>query len=77
VTTESDNTKGLRAMHLEAKRHGEVVAPLERLTLLKATPGTIVVQDGCGREYFRAPSQSDLQFVVGGTLGCHSGFAAD
>ena len=56
-------------MQLENKKRGETVEPLETLILLGATGREVVVRDGCGHPYFRAPR---LAFKVGGALGCHT-----
>jgi hypothetical protein len=59
-------------MQLENKKRGEHISPLETVTLLGATGNEVVVRDGCGRIYFRAPSAPRLRFQVGGALGCHT-----
>lgn len=49
--------------------------PLDRLRLnvAAAPPGaTVVVRDGGGREYFRAPAAASVEITVGGALGEHT-----
>ncbi|MDX2019417.1 MAG: hypothetical protein SF187_04195 [Deltaproteobacteria bacterium] len=45
--------------------------PLDSMTIVAASGGTVVVTDGDGHEYFRAAAQPRLTFNVGGALGTH------
>lgn len=48
------------------------VHPLERVTLISRSAGTISVTDGQGREYFRSEAASEISFIAGGTAGTHT-----
>lgn len=50
---------------------GAAVAPLQRVTILGATGGTLVVRDGAGRVYLRQPAQPLIEWTVGGAPGQH------
>lgn len=47
----------------------EVYLPLETVTVHGASYGTILVFDGEGEEYLRAPARDPFPFTVGGALG--------
>jgi hypothetical protein len=59
-------------MHLQGKRRGARIEPLERVTLVGATRGIVSVKDSLGREYVRQPAQPEIAFTVGGALGYHT-----
>ena len=59
-------------MRLAGKRQGEVLEPLERVTVLDCGPGSVTVTDGMGRTYFRRVAAPELYFTVGGSLGYHT-----
>lgn len=50
---------------------GAAVAPLQRVSMLGARSGTLVVRDGAGRVYLRQPAQPMMEWTVGGALGQH------
>ena len=43
--------------------------PLQRITVLGASEGTLLVHDGRGREYVRVPAAPRVTFTIGGSLG--------
>jgi hypothetical protein len=47
-------------------------APLDALTILADRGATVVVTDGAGREYFRAPANGAVALRVGGAAGTHT-----
>jgi len=54
-----------------------ITEPLESVTIPQVGPGTFSVRDGQGREYVRAASDRDVEFIVGGALGTHTVFHLD
>lgn len=56
------------SIHLEPAGKDSYL-PLETITVRGASQGTIIVLDGDGDEYLRAPAQDPFAFTVGATLG--------
>ncbi len=46
--------------------------PLHSISVRGASKGTIVIEDGEGREYLRQPATDPFEFVAGGALGRHA-----
>ncbi len=59
-------------MYIQGKRAGARYEPLEEIRVCDIGAGTLSVCDGQHREYFRAVSQPEMRFVVGGTPGFHN-----
>ena len=48
------------------------IQPLDRVLIRSERPGTVVVLDGCSKEYFRSKTAHEAEVIVSGALGLHT-----